>query len=165
MNEDPTVNRLREIAWRRALTPVEEVELRAWLAAHPEAQAAWENEIELSRVMSGLPDAPVPSNFTALVLQEAGRQSAAGERLPAGSPAWWWRVLAPRAVVAALITVLGIFAYRSVQERRAAKRLHLISEIVRAEPTPSPQALEDLEVIASLSVKPEADEELLALMQ
>jgi hypothetical protein len=39
MNQDPVYNRLRELSWRRPLTENEQAELRAWVAAHPEAQA------------------------------------------------------------------------------------------------------------------------------
>ena len=54
--------------------------MRAWLAAHPEAQADWEAEAGLSEALGQLPDAPVPSNFTARVLQSVERESAAERR-------------------------------------------------------------------------------------
>src|SRR5437867_3577229 len=101
MNEDPTVTRLREIAWRRPLTGTEQAELRAWLAAHPEARDEWELELALSRVVKKLPDAAVPSNFTARVLAEAQRRDAEEARGRSRTPAWWWRIFLPRAAVAA----------------------------------------------------------------
>ena len=42
MSSDPIYDQLRELSWRRKLTGAEEARLRAWLAAHPEAQADWE---------------------------------------------------------------------------------------------------------------------------
>ncbi len=77
MSNDPTYNRLRELSWRRKLTGAEEAELRAWLAAHPDAQADWEAEAGLNAALGRLPDAPVPSNFTARVLQAVEREAAA----------------------------------------------------------------------------------------
>ena len=61
MTNDPLYHRLRELSWRRKLTDSEEAELRAWLAAHPEAQAGWEVEAELNQALGRLPDAPVSS--------------------------------------------------------------------------------------------------------
>ena len=80
MTNDPIYNRLRELSWRRELTAAEEAELRAWLAAHPEAQADWEAEAGLNEALRQLPDAPVPSNFTARVLQAVEREAALRER-------------------------------------------------------------------------------------
>src|ERR1035437_9606030 len=37
MTNDPIYNHLRELGWRRKLTGAEEAQLRAWLAARPEA--------------------------------------------------------------------------------------------------------------------------------
>ena len=69
MNPDPVYQRLRELGWRRPLTAAEQVELRIWLAAHPEAQAEAEAEAALNQALTRLPAAPVPSNFTARVWQ------------------------------------------------------------------------------------------------
>ena len=88
MTNDPIYNHLRELSWRRKLTGAEEAELRAWLAAHPEAQADWEAEAGLNAALGRLPDVPVPSNFTARVLQAAEREAAAELR----RPGWKWRV-------------------------------------------------------------------------
>src|SRR5436190_847578 len=82
MNPDPVYKRLRELSWRRPLTESEQAELRAWLAAHPEAQAGWEVEKQLSAMLQQLSGAPVPSNFTARVLQAVGQETAAAGRQP-----------------------------------------------------------------------------------
>ncbi len=65
---DPLFNKLREASWRRPLTASEEAELRAWLAAHPEARAEWESDTALNDLLSRVPNAPVPTNFTTRVL-------------------------------------------------------------------------------------------------
>src|SRR5437667_12737472 len=80
MMNDPVHNHLRELSWRRRLTSSEEAELRAWLAAHPEAQAQWEAEAGLNDALGLLPDAPLGSNFTARVLQAVQLEAAASTR-------------------------------------------------------------------------------------
>jgi len=101
MNQDPVDQKLRELNWRRELTAAERAELRTWLAAHPEAQADWQTEAALSKFLARLPDAPVPSNFTARVLQAVERETRTSERAP--QRARWWHVFLPRAAVAASV--------------------------------------------------------------
>src|ERR1035441_868191 len=102
MTDDPNYNRLLELSWRRKLTDAEEAQLRALLESRPEAQADWDAEATLNAVLGRLPDAPVPSNFTARVLQTVEREAAA--ELRQGERKWqfWPRLhasppcLAPR---------------------------------------------------------------------
>src|ERR1035441_8301460 len=92
MTDDPIYNRLRELSWRRKLTNAEEAQLRALLAAHPEAQADWDTEASLNAALGRLPDVPVTSNFTARVLQQVEREAAT--ELRQGEPKWqFWRRL------------------------------------------------------------------------
>lgn len=164
MNNDPVYQRLREIGWRRKLTEAEAAELRAWLAAHPEASAEHEGEAALNRVLVRLPDAPVPSNFTARVLQALEREERnAAPR--ARDWNWVWRVLVPR--TAAAMLVLGVGAYALQQNRlkqRAVIRDSLVT-IATVPTMPSPQALEDFDVIQKLDSDSAADKELIALLQ
>ena len=81
MTNDPIFERWRERSWRRKLTSAEQAELRAWLAAHPEAQAEWEAEMALNDVLDQLPDAPVASNFTARAVAAVEREKAEIYRL------------------------------------------------------------------------------------
>src|SRR5438105_13622263 len=76
MANDPLYNHLREINWRRKLSAAEARQMRQWLEGHPEAHADWEAELALGEGLGRLPDAPVPSNFTARVLQAVGREQA-----------------------------------------------------------------------------------------
>jgi len=169
MNEDPTVTRLREIAWRRPLTNAEKIELRAWLGAHPEAQAEWAGELELSRVVAKLPNAPAPSNFTARVLAAVEREVQAQELGNARSRAWWWRVFLPRTAAAAAILVIAFSIYRMNEAKREKDLVSTLSKISREERVPPTQALEDYDYVADLSAGVSAgvgaDEELLTLMR
>ena len=162
MNPDPVYKRLRELRWRRPLTESEQAELRAWLAAHPEAQPGWEVEKHLSAMLQQLPDAPVPSNFTARVLQAVGQETAAAGRRPGFQWARRWRGFLPRTAAAVVAVGLGLFAYH----RYEAYRLTTDVGIVAAVPeVPKPEVLEDFEAIRRLASAPQPDEELLALLQ
>jgi anti-sigma factor RsiW len=164
MNLDPADNPLREKVWRRDLTPAEQAELRAWLAKHPEARADWADEASLNRLLDRLPDAPVPSNFTARVLDAVERESRVQSR--SKSRAWWTRVFILRAGVAAVIvTGIGLFSYQQVRQHDRRKFAKSLAAVAEVQPMPSPEALENFEVVRHLGQAPPPDEELLALMK
>src|SRR5262245_543785 len=100
--------KLQEAGWRRKLTPAEEAELQAWLAKHPEAQADWKAEVGLNEGLRGLPDAPMPSNFTARVLQAVEREEAAAGR-PALTWKSTWNWLLPKAAFVAAVFGVALF--------------------------------------------------------
>ncbi len=162
MNQDPVYQRLRELSWRRPLTESEQAELRAWLAAHPEAQAGWEVEKQLSAMLQQLPDAPVPSNFTARVLQAAGKETAAAGRRPGFQRAWRWRGFLARTAAAVVVIGLGLFAYHRYEAHRLAVDVGIVAAVPEV---PKLEVLEDFEAIRRLGSAPRPDEELLALLQ
>jgi hypothetical protein len=167
MTNDPTYNRLRELSWRRKLTAVEAAELRAWLAAHPKAQTDWETEAGLNEALGRLPDAPVPSNFTARVLQGVERDRAAQLRGRRRKWQVWlrWRWL-PKAAVAAVILGAGLVSYQQVANvaRRAeyARSVAVVSEVASL---PGLETLKDYDAILVSNPIPSADEELLVALQ
>ena len=160
MKNEPLQNPLREQLWRRKLTDAE----RAGLHAQPEIQADFETESRLSEMLARLPDTPVPSNFTARVLQAVERESvhprATGWNWP-----WTWRVLVPRMAVAAVVVAfagLGIHGYElNVHRAALAKKVVLVAA---AQPMPSVDALKNFNAIQRMS-QPHADDELLALLR
>ena len=162
MNPDPVYNRLRESSWRRPLTESERAELRAWLAAHPEAQADWDTEAELNGLLHQQPDAPVPSNFTARVLQALEREPTAAARHPGFQRAWRWRVFLPRLAGIAVIIGFGVFAHHRYV---IAQQDALMKKLAAAPEVANPVVLEDFEAIRSFGSTPSPDEELLALMK
>jgi hypothetical protein len=153
----------REEFWRRQPTAEQ---LAAFRAAHPDASDA-ALEAALTDALTRLPEAPVPSNFTARVLQTVERETRAPVR-PARDWSWLFRVLVPRAAVALLVLGGGLWL---VREHRARQRLVIADSLkaVAAVPAlPSPQALADFEVIDALrrlEAQPAADRELIALLQ
>ena len=68
------------------------MQLNAWLATRPEARAAWEEDAALNRSLQNLPDAPLSSNFTALVMQAVQREALPTPRVPSAIRLWWRRL-------------------------------------------------------------------------
>jgi anti-sigma factor RsiW len=166
MTDDPHENPIRELTWRRKLTPSEEAQLSQWLETHPEAQSEQESDMALNEALDLLPDAPLSSNFTARVLRAATAE-------PALSPprASVWAAIfkslrwLPRMALVALTLGLALISYEHFREAhrvRMARDAAVLSEVISL---PGPKGLEDFEVIRAINRTPAADEELLKLLQ
>jgi ferric-dicitrate binding protein FerR (iron transport regulator) len=163
MINDPTYTRLRELSWRRKLTHAEEAELRAWLAAHPEAQTDWEAETGLNAAMGHLPDLPAPSNFTARVLQAVERDAAAGLHRPG------WRLLPlrwlPGAAFAGSLVGAGLVCYLVIQNGERKKLADSVAAVADVSSLPSPDILADFDAIRVSNPTPTPDEHLLTALE
>src|SRR5262245_21950872 len=162
---DPFYHKLLEASWRRKLTPAEEAELQTWLATHPEARADWAAETGLNELLRELPEAPVPTNFTARVLQAAEREQIAAARQPAR---WQWalRSLWARAAMAAMVAVAGVLTYSRViaeREVRLAQKAKSVAAVSEVSSLPSPDALLNFEAVRQLNSGPSADRGLLTV--
>ena len=157
---------LREAVWRRKLTPEEEAHLQRLLAANPAQQREWDREIALTDHLRQLPEAPIPSNFTAQVMQALDAELARQERAGASTGGWlfWFRRWAPKLAPVTLALIVGAFSvqtYRNHQTREemAASVAMMLSE----SEVLSPEIMEDFEVIQHLPSV--TDEDLLAALQ
>ena len=154
MNNQP--DNLSESLWRRKLSEAE----RAGLKAQPELEI----EARLTAALAKIPDAPVPSNFTARVLDAIELDEMLGSR----SRGWTlnWRALWPRVAVAAAVL---IFAGVSIQRYETnSHRITLaknVAMVAAAQPPPSVDALENLDAIQRMSQSAHADGQLLADLQ
>jgi len=161
MKNDGPFSRLRELSWRRKLTETEQDELRTRLAADPAARADWEVESALNAALDRLPAAPVPTNFTARVMQAVDREAVRPRAW-----GWNWHALVPRVAVATVVVVAGLLALH--QHAIRSQRIALVRSVALAtggQPVPSPEALENFDAIRRMSRPQHADDELLALMQ
>ena len=166
MTNDPIYDHLRELSWRRKLTGAEEAQLRAWLAARPEAQADWDTEARLSAALGRLPDVPVPSNFTARVLQAAEQEAAVERRR--GEQRWpFWRRLRwlPKVAFAAIVLATGVVSYRQFQAARFAEYAHSVTAVSDVSSLPSPEILTDFDAIRVSNPTSLPDEQLLAVLE
>lgn len=164
---DPVYNRMRELSWRQKLTDAEEVEVRAWLEAHPESQADWEAEAGLNEALARLPDAAVASNFTARVLQTVVREASAQARGGGPKQRGWrtWLAWLPKAAAATIILGAGLFSYHSIVTARRSGLAQSVTAVSNVVSLPSPEILQDFEAIRALNQAPPADEQLLALLR
>jgi anti-sigma factor RsiW len=166
MTNDPIYNHLREVSWRQKLTDAEEVELRTWLATHPEAQADWQAESGLNAGLSRLPDALVPSNFTARVLQAVEREAVAELSKPQGNwLTWLWLRWLPKAAFAAMAVGVGLLSFQQVQSTHRKKMVESVAAVSAVSSLPSPEILGDFDAIRALNPNPAPDEQLLAVLQ
>jgi negative regulator of sigma E activity len=117
----------------------------------------------LNAALSRLPDAPVPSNFTARVLQAVEREEA---RPHGWSWRWNWHALVPRVAFAVVVIAFTglVFHHHEIYSQRAALARN-VALVTRGQPMPSREALENFDVIRRMSQPQHADDELLALMQ
>jgi hypothetical protein len=150
---------LRESVWRRKLTDAERGELRA----EPELAADLELESRLSEMLAKIPDAPVPTNFTARLMQaielDEARESRPNFR-------WNWRMLMPRLTVTAAVMVFaGLMFYHHEMAGWRAKLAKNVALVAGTQPLPSVDALKNFDAIQRMSQPAHADEELLALLQ
>lgn len=160
---DLNFQNLKELSWRRPLTPEETSRLRQWLAARPEFQTQWEEEAALSQFLRRLPAAPVSSNFTARVLQAA---------LQAPPRRGWrfWEALVraawlPRCALGAsmiCVALLSFHGYQAAQRERAARDLARVSRLAALPPM---AWLKDFDTIERLNKVQVADDDLLAALQ
>ena len=121
-------------------------------------------EARLTEALAQLPNAPVPSNFTARVLAAVDLEEAQSVR--SQGRRWNWHWLLPRLAVATAVLLfagLGIQHHVLVQNR--AELARSLSLMAHASTVPSVDVLENLDVIQRISQPAQADTELLAALQ
>ena len=125
---------------RRKMSVGEKAEWQIHLADQPGALAQFEEEVSLNRALQQLPDVPVSSNFTALVMQAVEREHRRKAR-PVLWRLWadyiafhWGRKLA----FGSALLLLGLLSYQQYQlsSRRAlAMSLFSIESVLPVEGT------------------------------
>ena len=166
---DSEYNELRTASWRRRLAPAEEARVTAYLAANPEAQHDWEEDLALSRQLQELPDAPVPSNFTSLVLQAIDTETVQQPVPVALNRSWqtWLSRFAPRLALGALVlslSVASLWKYEQIHTRKEVAEA--VERFVKVTNLPGPEVFEDFESIQHLQpVSFSTDNDLLAALR
>jgi negative regulator of sigma E activity len=147
----------RERVWRR---PVSGAERAAW-----RGQPELELEARLTDALAELPDASVPSNFTARVMASIDLEEARLARSRGGR--WNWHLLLPRMAVATAIVLFTGLGFQQYQvSHRRTEMVRTVSAVASATvPVPSADVLENLEVIQRMSQTSHADTELLTDLQ
>jgi anti-sigma factor RsiW len=168
---DAAFNQLLDTALRRKLTAEEEAQVQAILARDPQARAAWEEELALSRLLNRLADAPLASNFTAQVLQAVDRDARGHRPLPKLLRWLGLRRPVPRLAAACLavgIAALGYWQHQSARREKMALALHRLvphfdtaSTVVALTPE---ELWQNFDAINRLP-QTQSDEELLAVLK
>ena len=164
MNHDPVYQRLREIGWRRALTDEEQSELRAWLAAHPEAATDIKLETALNSALTKPPSIPLSSNFTSRVMAAIEQDEAAQNRATSRPKTHWWRIFVPRFAIATLVVVTITLGYRHNVATHRMELTDAAKKIAESRVLSDMAVIEDFETIRSLNpAEATVDENLLAM--
>ncbi len=170
---DAEYNEMRAASWRRTLSPSEEIRVQTYLAAHPQAQADWEEDLALTRQLQELPQPPLSSNFTAMVLRAIDAETTQVER---SSPrlAWWERWLggvAARVALTALVAVLGLAAFLQHEgeirtRKQVAEDVEQFFTVANLGAAADPEVFEDFDAIQKLQpVSLSSDDDLLAALR
>jgi hypothetical protein len=153
---------------KRKLSAEEEAQLRGWLAAHPEKQPGWEEELALNQQLERLPNAPLASNFTAQVLGKLDLELRREELVAArpGKFTSWWRGLVPRFASVLLLGLLGGTAIVQYRERQREEMAEGLMQVAPVASVLHPDVLQNFDAIHHLGHVPAvSDEELLAALQ
>src|SRR6516164_1287182 len=158
MQDDNLYKELREVSWKRKLSPAEEARLRSWLETQPEARADWEVEAGLNDALERLKEPEVPSNFTARVLAavevDAAREKRAGTaRGRQGRRFWNWRWL-PKVALGSVVLVAGLLGLQYHQHEQHEKRVQYarsVATITDVASLPSPAILQDFDAIHAMN--------------
>jgi hypothetical protein len=152
----------------RRLSAEEEAQWRVPLNGQPDTLAQFEEEAGLNRLLHGLPDAPLSSNFTSQVLflvrtRERRKASTMIFRFWADYVAFsWGRKLA----FASVLLLLGFVSYQQYQlsaRRELAKSIVRVSNVL-----PSADLIEGFGAMTGLrqvSFKPAQEPDLLDALQ
>jgi anti-sigma factor RsiW len=165
--EDANNPELREASWRGRLNLADEARLQAFLASHPDARPDWREDLALTQLLHRLPNAPVSSNFTARVLQEAQRIPVRRSWVEGFVSRGWLRAgWMPRVAVCALAVCAGMISFKeheSIQQRE--KMARNLANVTRLATLPPVDWMKNFDTINGLSKVKVADEELLSVLQ
>jgi hypothetical protein len=145
-----------ESLWRGKVSATE----RDGLRARPELEL----EARLTAALSRLPDAPVPTNFTARVLEAMDLEAAQTAR--AQGRHWNWRFFLPRLAATAAVVMFAAWGFQQHETGvRRAEMARSLSAVASAQSVPSVEALKNFDAIQRMSQSGRADTELLAALQ
>ena len=150
----------RESLWRRKLSGPELAQLGS--------QSELELEARLTGALARLPNAPVPSNFTARVLNAIELEETRAARSKGWR--WNWHVLLPRVAVAvAALLFVGVGIQRYEVSRHRAEIAKTLSMVASVQKVPDVDALNNFDAIQRMSqsahANTAADTDLLAALQ
>lgn len=139
-----------------ALSPAEEREVRAHLAACALCREAEARLRSVASLLAALPAPPQPSPDFEARLEARLEALAPARRAPrARRPGWRWRFAVPvAAAAAAAVAVVVTVRHEHARERDVAARLELFEDYVEVASVGEVESAEDAAVIAHLDQLP-----------
>ncbi len=161
---DPTYQELLETSWRRPLTAAETARLQALLAADPAAAADWQAEEAVGRLLRGLPEPALSSNFTAQVMRAV--EAEAGGSQTSAWVGWYRRWAGGFWPKLAWASALALVATATLVRHNRLERTRLIHDLAQF-PTvgtlPPAEVLRDFDAICQIKVVPPPVKEVPAI--
>lgn len=158
-------NQLKEKSWVEPLSAEEAAELRRYVGANPELQQDWDEDAALTTALNRLPNAPVSSNFTALVMQAVERAEREPERKRTPWRAFWRHGWLSKFGIALAMLCLGTFSFHEYQMAARAKLAADVKAFAETAPIPQVDWLKNFDTIEQMSKVQVADNELMMARQ
>jgi len=158
-------NPLLDAVRKGRLGPEQQQQLDAYLAAHPAERPGWDEELALNHLLDQVPEVPVSSNFTALLLERVQRENSSPQAK--GWPGMGWiRGWIPKLAAAAVVVCVGLLSYEQHQAAARRELARQVSEMARLTRSTPLEVLENFEAIQRLNhVSHDRDRELIAALQ
>jgi hypothetical protein len=118
---------------------------------------------QMRTLLSRLPNAPLPSNFTARVMQAVELEDLRRSRRSLFGWNWSWRALLPRTAAVAALAVFAAITFHSHELYIRQVAIAKNAALVASQPLPSVEALKNFEAIQRMGQPARADDDLLAL--
>ena len=165
---------------KQTWTSEHEARLKAIFEREPGVRAQWEEDLKLERCLQQLPNAPVSSNFTALVLNSLAVREPSSRHI---GPKLGWGLRWAFAPAAALVIALVAYQQvRAVSRHELAQGISTVSDVAvllapkpvtdskgqttELPPMPGLDILQDFNAISRLNTMPQAmDLDLLLALQ
>jgi hypothetical protein len=163
--KNPTYNQLKEKSWVEPLSAEENAELRQYFSANLDMQRDWDEDATLTTALNRLPNAPVSSNFTSLVMQAVKRADGETEGKRGRWRSFWRYGWLPRFGVALGMLCLGTFSFHEYQVAARARLAADVKEFAETAPIPQVEWLKNFETIEQMSKVQVADNDLLMARQ
>lgn len=147
------------------LTEAERAELERRMQINPTLRETYELEAGLDHVLERLPNVPISSNFTSLVLQSVQKEQRNAQRHSDAEEPWLRFRFVRLATGLAVVTVAGVLSihqYRKAEQQEMVRSVASFTEMAAAmSPEQKPgMVFEDFAAIERLTVPTEADLDL-----
>jgi hypothetical protein len=164
---------LIEQALAGRLSPEQQTRFKALLQRDETFKTLWQEELALNRALSSLPDVPLSSNFTALVVQAARRERPSGRSWRFPWAGWSWQQASATAAIVLGLGLLGIQYHQLGKRQQMAEHLRKLSPLASVLPSDQPgpepvneriELLKNFDAIRTLAYVPEQNDVDVALL-